>query len=892
MAVSNSLQNLYVDVQGNVQGGKPGGDPLERVITVRNQGDRLAEIEVWLEPSDMRAEPLRQWGGFDKSDDEIKLQPDESVDVGLSFRIPLQAEPGFYSYDVRVRSPQYPGEEIQRSQQLQVLVSEQDALHTEPKITITPETSSTHPYTLLAGSAIALVIVVENPSRRTDRFFLTCPDLPASWFTVVYPEKLGDGSALVEQTDGLQLNPKEIGQIQLQIHPPGHVPAGNYFPTVRLTSINRSDLVILEIVYLTIPVDDRLQMELLPASRKVPAQEDDFEVRLTNPGNIPRTLAIAAADPERTFAYHIKPQTLTLAPGEASAAILQPRPRHWWRQFWRLREQTIEFAVDVQNVPVKLPRDRLEPASDRLSEAAIDQQPALLAAIPTGKIIWQARRRWLFWLLLVTAGLGVLTTVALVLWYFLVWRPSFRPLLTDFSTGQETYREGDGVPVTFDWQVTNPERIGRLTLINDEQEVTKTYTFEQAIPRELAAFCTVQELPKPTALFSTLLSFNRRLARRPTNTQALACSNVPLEPFTVEEGTYDFQLEVFPLRRGDVASSVSDRQEVEKVAIAPPAPPAIRTFSATATAYSLVTPETLAAASDTALNAANRSDAAVAPTTTQTNPADPGAEAASPSEDAASTSATGGRPLAPIRLNWEITNFEDIESLRLVSLAPDGSENIFPETFDFTDGVPDRLQRFCQATDNILNCNQVITTASQVGEYVFYLIVTPRRHPEAAEIVESTATIPIKPPLPEIVSFALNGEEGQQRPKHVFVVNPARGSLDVALTWEVKNATQVELMPAPGVIQGSSITYTVSATPGAEIITLRAINELEEAVTQSIVVEKVGFDPAQPVDPAAAANAEAEGVLPPPPTTIPVPTVTIPSPAPRLPPAEEPPRAN
>ena len=188
-------------------------------------------------------------------------------------------------------------------------------------------------------------------------------------------------------------------------------------------------------------------------------------------------------------------------------------------------------------------------------------------------------------------------------------------------------------------------------------------------------------------------------------------------------------------------------------------------------------------------------------------------------------------------------------------------------------------------------CERVLTSATEVGEYVFYLTVIPKRDQGQGEIVESTATIPIKPPLPEIVSFALNGEEGDQRPKHVFTVNPARGSLDVVLTWQVENATEVELMPAPGIIKGNSLTYSISVTPGSETVTLRAVNELDEEVTRSIVIEKVGFDPAQPVSPAAT-NAEAGGVLPPPPV-VPVPTVPIPAAIPRrLPPAEEAPRAN
>lgn len=933
MAANSSLQNLDVDIQGATEGGKPGGDPLNRVITIRNQGDRFAEIEVWLEPTDMRSEPLRQWSTFDKSDADLALQAQESIDVVLSFLVPLQADPGFYGYDVRVRSPQYPGEDIRRSQQLQVLVSDQSVLPTEPKITLLPKTDSLAPFLLKPGTDMTLIISVENPSRRTDRFFLSCPDLSSDWFTVTYPEKSGNGSALVEQTDGLQLNPKEFGQIQLKIHPPQHAPAGDYFPTVRLTSSNRSDLVILEIVYLTIPMDDRLIAELVPPNRTIPAEDEYFQLRLTNPGNIDREIAIAAADPERVFTYVIEPDLLAMLPGETAEAIVHPRPRHRWRQLWRLREQTIAFSLEIQNVLIESPQSRTIPPQEIHPEIPPALQPALPSKVPGGKITWKAKRRWLFRLLLFLIGLGLFTTLAVLLWYFLLWRPSLRPRIAEFSMSQEDYQEGTDAVVTVDWQVTNLESIGKLHLIHPSQEnllpdvpndsnganseaSLKEYFFnkmpasgspEALIPPELQPFCTSEAASQTNSILNTLLGMNRRLMGRPENTQTLACTGVPVEDFQVREGSYDFQLLVFPMRDEEISSSLSDREKVTDVAIAPlppPPPPAITELTATATEYALLTSDTLPAPVSATPDAGNNPDSLVS---ASSEAAANGEQSPSANEQTdTSITESGGsaideeRPAAPILLNWTISNFEDIQSLKLVSLAPDGSEHELPQVFDFapetadgsdTSRIPVQLLPFCTVEENILICERVLTSAVDVGEYVFYLTVTPKRNPSQAEIVESTATIPIKPPMPEIVSFALNGEEGALRPKHVFTINPARGSIDVILTWQVENATEVELMPAPGVIEGNSLTYTVSAAPGSETVTLRAVNELGEEVTRAIVIEKVGFDPAQPVSPAAA-NAEAGGVLPPPPT-VPVPTVPIPSSIPRrLPPAEEAPRAN
>ena len=931
MTANSSLQNLYVDVQGSTEGGKPGGELVERVITIRNQGDRLAELEVWLEPSDMRAEPLRQWGIFNQS--ELTLQPQQSDDVVLTFRIPVQAEPGFYSYDVRVRSPQYQGEEIRRSQQLQVLVSGQDALRTEPKITLTPATDSINPHRLKAGTEMVLGATVENPSRRTDRFFLTCPDLFPEWFTVIYPEKQGDGSIPVEQTDGLQLNPRETGQIQLKIHPPAHAPSGNYFPTVRITSSNRSDLVILEVIYLTIPIDDRLSVELTPKSRKVPSEADTFDIHLANPGNINRTLAITAADPDQTFHYTIRPYPLILPPGESATAVMKPRPRHWWRQLWRMREQTLEFTLDVQNFQTDpASRERIPP-HDLPPEALTHRLLALPGKVPVGRITWKVRRRWLFWLLLSLLCLGTCTAVVWLLWHFLIFRPSLRPRIAEFATRQEDYQEGADDAVTFDWQITNLEKIGRVQLNYPAPTVAesptapqlsatpKTYTFtnlpDNDIPPALKPYCQVEEAPKPNSIINTLLSLYRRFTQRSPNPQALTCKQVPLADFVVAEGTYDFQLLVFPIIREkgaesasdqqestleSVSDSVADRQKITKVEIAPLPPPEIKTFMPTAIEYRLRTP-------DAGLSQNPQAPASSAATNSNNEPEGTNGQKGTTTRSASDAPSQDGGPLAPIRLDWEISNFEEIASLTLVSLAPDGSEHALPETFNIQSKdeapanaadirrLPPRLQPFCQIVDNTLLCRRVRVLATDVGEYVFYLTVTPRRDQGQGEIVKSTATIPIKPPMPTIEVFALNGKDRREHPKHVFEINPARVSLDVVLSWRVENAIQVELLPAPGVmeqlmlprlIEQESLPYTLSAVAGSETITLRAINELEEEVIQSIVIEKVGFDPAQPVSPAAA-NAEAGGVLPPPPRTVPVPTVPIPR---RLPPADVPPRAN
>jgi hypothetical protein len=917
MTVSNPLQNLFIDVQGSTQGVIPGGEPIQRIITVHNRGERTAEIELWLEPTNLRAKPLLRWSSFDKADSELLLAPNQQVEVLLSFVTPLQAEPGFYSYEIRARSPQYPEEEAHRSQQLQVLPPEQETRRTDPQISLTPVTDSIHPYQLRPNAELTVAIAVDNPSLRTDRFFATCPDLPSDWFTVEYPENEGGLPGLVTQTNGLQLNPQESGDIKLRIHPPAHALAGNYFPTIRVTSSNHPDIALLEILYLTIPVDDRLTLTLTPRSRKFPATDDFFEVLLDNPGNIERDLLLTAQDEERKFKYAITPNQVHLNPGESNLSQIQPRPRHRWRQLWRLRNQTIEFDIKVHNANYVLPVT--DPALKE-SEKPVDKslllepfpQPQLPETTPLGKIFWQARRRWLFWLLVVALGLGLFTIVTFLIWYYLFWRPSLRPQITQFAPAQETYQEaasGSQTSVALDWNITNLNKIDAIELIlrpEAEQSVRgRRYELNQAeilIPRDLEPYCQAADAESANSILANLLRIYRRIRTDSANALVLQCRGVVVEnwislteaeaeaeagvspgrsEFVFSEGTYEITLRV------DAQAEGSFAQETTEVVVGPPPPPKIVTLTATANEYSLVTSDDIVA----------------------TEPALPIDEPDAEALDAMATSnlmngettrdrTTAGtpetRPFAPIRLNWEITNLADIAELKLFSLAPNGSENVPAETFDFRNGIPTQLQPYCQALENQLICNQVPTTATEVDEYVFYLSVTPTDDTEAEEIIASTATIPIKPPSPKIMAFALDGEPVSERPKRVLVVNPARGSLDLQLNWEVQDATQVELLPAPGIVQGNALTYTVSAAPGSETITLRAINELEEEVTQTVVVEKVGYDSPRSAtaDSARDGGASSPGqVLPPPPlpSVVPVPFPPTPS---RLPPAEEPPRAN
>ena len=897
MVVSNTLQNLRLDIQGSTIGAQSGSEAVERVITLQNRGPDVATIELWFEPTDAQASALLQWGLFDKSDVELVLNPDEKIDVTLSFLIPLQAEPGFYSYEICARSPQYPNEEIRRSQQLQVVPSAQEVrLRNEPKVTIDPATDSTHPDALQAGETLTFTVTVENPSRRTDRFFLHCPDLDADWYSVIYPENMAMASGKLSFTDGLELNPGETGAIRCQIHPPQHAPAGQYFPTLRLQSKVRSELCLLRVVYFTLMVNDRLQADLVPNAQTLPDPDLCFRVVLLNQGNIQRSLGLQAWDVERLLEYRFQPAEVTLDPGEEAIARLTAHPRRWWHRIWRLRDRDVDFEVLIENRLLQLKTD-----SDDTT-----LQPALPYPLPVGKVLYKAQRRWLFRLLLLSLGLGTTVTLLWVIWEFLVWLPSLKPTIVDFSTPQEAYKE-DGEPITFSWEITNAGRIHHLVLspkdFQSEVVGQTTYRLDDSATDSRLPQETIQPLlelenancfladTEPSGWLSPLLGAYRQFVREPES-QSLRCRTLELATGTSEEnrnpleqGSYAFELEVFWTRQRheqtappnelsenaqvprvqqteqkqapltaespDQEPRLADRTVVQDVVVAPPDPPVIIDFSAAAAEYQV---------------AASRRT----PDPSEVNAS---AETVASAESTAPSAATPPIAEAPVMLNWTIDNPSEIQTIQILSLAPDASANTPTVSFDFTNGAINRdLARYCTGSTEVrLQCANVPTQAEQVGEYTFYLRVIANRDGTPEAIAQPAPMVAIKPLAPIINSFQVNGVDVLAEPRQVFDLNPALETIAIRLSWEVENASKIELSPAPGEIQDDSINYTLSAAPGVETIELRATNEAGEVVTRSVVIEKTeAYVPESPLSlpifsvPSPSGGASSSGSSAPP----------------------------
>lgn len=808
-----SLDPLLLDIQGRAASAQPGGHPLERIVTLYNRGDQTAEVILEIVPVDLRSEPLKKWITIQYPTPELILQPQERIDVTLLITVPPETDSGFYSYDVCVHSEQYSNLQTRKSQQLQITGDELSGLPgQEPDFTLSPATSPDAPYSLTAGEPLTLVATVQNQSRRTDRYFLSLLDVPTDWFSVEYPENNANLPGLITRTDGLQLNPGESGDLILRIHPPPYTPAGDYFPTVQLSGSNRDEIVLLEVAYLSIPVDDKLHIALTPDHQLVPPQRAYFDITVHNTGNIHRNLCLAGQDQSNAFTFKLTSDVLSLAPNQTAIVEMTARPKRWLSRLCNRRRQTVPLDLIVENDVV----DQLEGAH----QLAPVLSPALPAALPKGFLHWQPYRRWLFWLVLSTSVVGTLSLVSWLAWYFFVWRPNLRPQVLMFAPTSDSLQADGDEPAAFNWDISNPASVGSIQLNWEGAEEPVTYAFprdteDEAVkvfPSELASYCQLTETvdQRVGSFVAPLLRFHRRRRTGTENLQVLQCSDLPLNSFSLQAGEYDFTLKTFSDVDGQGLRDVGKLEEM--LTVAPPPPPTVTELIPGATAY--------------------RQDS--------NGRLQPVALAQGVSTGSNQTSAT----VDSIPVSWQVTNTQRLKALRLGSLAADGNQNLQEQVFDFSEGLPAALEPYCQMANHSLTCVNVPTLARSQNDYNFYvqaisLDAQVQGENAIAQTPTLAPTVTVSPPPPEIAAFTINGQSVINSPKQIIRMQPNQKPFNITLSWDVKNATQVEVLPAPGLVNVNSITYPVSPTPGSETIVLRAVNAAGEEVTTSIVIEVV-----------------------------------------------------
>lgn len=493
-----------------VQSGMP-GETLELHAVVMNQGDRSAIIDVFLDEAFqlLPRSPITPR-------ERVALAAGQSTEVNFELEIPVDMLPGTYDYTLVLDAPQhYPQDTpIQYPRQIKVLIKEHTIVREhDPTFSLQPSSNPGNPLIFKPNEPLPIAITVENRSRRVDNFRLTCPDLEAEWFTIQYPKTGVEGSGLLAQGDGLELNPATVGQIFLTFHPPGDALAGSYILTLRLYSDNSPNLVLLDLIYIQIPPVYHLDLGLNTILGQIKRSSGQYQIKLANRGNTPRQVSFSARTQaeEELCTYQFNPIPVKLLPAKSAVVDLTVTPKHWWHRPFLGGGLAIDFHVDIEDQQ-KLP----------LSQTSIQ-----------GILVWQARPWWQFLCLLLVI-LGLVGGLGLIAWKVLQPQ-SVR--LVEFKLENRQINEGDKVFLS--WKIDDFKQTQKLTLttegLSPQQE-------EHSIEKLIT---TDDPSKEPRCL---------------TENQSLICKNFPVGK--LPPGDYSFKLEVFDRNNNPVDSKTTEKLKI------------------------------------------------------------------------------------------------------------------------------------------------------------------------------------------------------------------------------------------------------------------------------------------------------------------------------------------
>lgn len=507
------------------------GEIFELSVTVTNDGIRSAIININItDPADI----VSQWCTCSR--ESLALNPGESSEVFFRIQVPTETLPGFYPYTLVIDAPKHYPEEtpIRYPARLQVLsYIRETAEVSNPVLGITPTTTAAAPMPLQTGDALALTVFVDNRCDRVDRFRLICPDLPAEWVKIIYPE--GPQTGVVVASEALELNPGDTGQIQVLIQPPLDTDAGIYTPTIRLFSTNNPELVLLEAVYLQVLPIYQVDIELISLISRVKNQSGWFELRLHNAGNTSRTLNLQVQnlDAEELCDYTLSPTQVHLLSHASTKVSLEVQPTKWWKRPFYGRP--LNFALELEDT------QQLPLANNRFQ----------------GALIWEPRPWWQLLLVILTL-FGTLVGIALLVWWLLT-RPPARAEIISFAAASYTLKEAEGRPIELNWTIKNPQKFQQLQIkgVSPDGVVLSgpfVYDFRGGVPQELSHFCNLAE--------------------------ALRCQQVPTD--ARKPGTYRFELSLSPQPEG-VPQPIA--ATTEEIVVQPFPPPQIQQFGPTQPTY-------------------------------------------------------------------------------------------------------------------------------------------------------------------------------------------------------------------------------------------------------------------------------------------------------------------
>ncbi|MEM6254114.1 MAG: hypothetical protein AAF821_14445 [Cyanobacteria bacterium P01_D01_bin.156] len=508
------------------------GETIEISLTIDNQGEQGAVIDVYLDES---SQELCHW--CSNPYERLALEMGHSSEVRFQVKIPIQTLPGSYDYLIVVDAPNHYPEDtpLRYPATINVLPPVESAINLNDATFATrPETRSDHPATLAPETPTEVQVIVHNRSNRVDQFRLEITDFPDDWYQVYYPEGLGE-LGLVIDTDYLALNPGSRGLIRLVVNCPVNTLAGRYLATLRLRSVNDPDLVLLDVMYFEVSARYELTVQPEAIIRRVKRQAALFHLHITNAGNTAREITIQAKEDREDplFTYRLEPGRIRIPSMTTAHATLTATPDSLQKRAWIGPGRDISFRLVVN-----------------------DQHDLPLPETTTAELLWERRPWWHMALILLLAAGGVSAIAGLIWWFFL--RPPAPPRVTAFSTTAPTYYQQQQDFIRLTWHIDHGQQVQSIEI--DSQTDTEgaalppmVYDLSNGLPPDLTPYCVLE--------------------------QALSCSNVLTG--ARQPGNYDFTLTV--VTKGDGGQPIT--AETGRATILPTPPPEMVTFGATQTRY-------------------------------------------------------------------------------------------------------------------------------------------------------------------------------------------------------------------------------------------------------------------------------------------------------------------
>ncbi|MEX6777589.1 COG1470 family protein [Limnospira fusiformis] len=795
------------------------GETFELHITVVNQGIIGAIIDLYIDQTSASV-----WEWCRTPQQRLALSPQQSAEVVFECPIPPQATPGIYSYLLVVDAPlHYPEDTpIHHQANLQVLPQLASAVQLDdPTFSLIPHTTSTEPAIAIPGQPLTVSVIVNNRTRRVDRFRLHCTDVPPEWVEIEYPEGLND-LGLVVVTDSLALNPGAIGEIKLKLNLPVDVHGGRYAITLSLNSENLPDLALLDILHFHIKPNYDLVWDLQTIVGRIRSGSGQFQLQIQNRGNTDRQLRFNPREEGEVenCLYTLMPDEFRLLPEESVEMSVEVMPKHWWYRPWWGRGRLFEFYLEPQDLHrLPLPQDRIN-----------------------GTLIWEPRP---WWQLLVACLLGLGAIAALI---FAIWsvffKPPTPPRILEFRSESLNYAAANDDFIYLGWVIGPPTReIRAIEIVGKSPDgsissAAVTYDFSRGIPDELASLCTLEQV---------LRCYNIRTdARRPgeyifelrlfpkqdiDKIQLAKTSLIRIEPLPIPQIT-NFTARLSSQQRRELPPEQVDNPRANNNSL-----PNSGFFSDPEPMIAQLSFQVLHGAQVETLTLVGRSPDGFVnfPQKTYTVSPDEFSEdllgpcqvdwdgiltcrglslqlekpdtyifelqvisSDSPAEVADSRKADPivWEPPPPPRITtfasrkatyrvgeqqqiefqWVIDNAAQLQQLELRSLSPEGLVNFPKITYRFDGQIPQALQDKCQVTGKQLVCDNIAISLPDPGRYNFELTAIQRSRLAETEPSRQIHAIAIQPPLaPEITNFQAETSNSQT------------GTNPIRLNWNIKN---------------------------------------------------------------------------------------------------------